>query len=165
MAELTPQERLQPSLLDRLTDDDPKNKQESRDKRIMSVQKLRELVLRDLSWLLNTTNLEVGEPLDDYPEVRHSVLNYGIPELSGRTITTIGTLDIERQLKQAIIDFEPRILPHTLQLRTLIDETEMNQSALSFEVEGDLWARPIPQQLFLKTEVDLELGDVKVIEK
>lgn len=33
MAELTPKDRLQPSLLDRLTDDEPDKTQESREKR------------------------------------------------------------------------------------------------------------------------------------
>jgi len=41
MAELTPKERLQPSLLDRLTDEEPDRRQESRDKRILSPAKLK----------------------------------------------------------------------------------------------------------------------------
>ena len=64
MAELTQQERLQPSLLDRLTDDEPEKKQESREKRVVSLRRLREGVLRDLAWLLNTSNLAVLEDLD-----------------------------------------------------------------------------------------------------
>jgi len=57
MAELAPRERLQPSLLDRLTDDEPDQEVESRERRVLSVRGLREGVLRDLAWLLNTTNL------------------------------------------------------------------------------------------------------------
>ena len=41
MAELLPQERLQPSLLDRLTDDAPESKEESRDKRVLNLAQLR----------------------------------------------------------------------------------------------------------------------------
>ena len=48
MAELTPTERLQPSLLDRLTDDEPSHSQEARNRRVLSIQKLRESVLRDV---------------------------------------------------------------------------------------------------------------------
>jgi type VI secretion system protein ImpF len=84
MAELTPQERLQPSLLDRLTDDEPGTRDESRNKRILSIRQLRECVLRDLSWLLNTTQLEANEDLDAYPEVRRSTVNYGVPSLAGK---------------------------------------------------------------------------------
>jgi type VI secretion system protein ImpF len=53
MAELTPQERLQPSLLDRLTDEEPDQLQESREKRVLSMSRLRDFVLRDLAWLFN----------------------------------------------------------------------------------------------------------------
>ena len=43
MAELTQQERLQPCLLDRLTDDAPEKTQESRDQRVVSLRRLREV--------------------------------------------------------------------------------------------------------------------------
>ena len=41
MAELLPQERLQPSLLDRLTDYEPGSAVESRERRVLSTQQLR----------------------------------------------------------------------------------------------------------------------------
>jgi len=86
MAELTTQERLQPSLLDRLTDDEPDSKQESRERRVLSLPRLREAVLRDLAWLFNTTHLAVAEDLSNYPYVARSVLNFGMPELTGATV-------------------------------------------------------------------------------
>ena len=46
MAELSQQERLQPSLLDRLTDRDPERKVESRTERVLSLQQLRKSVIR-----------------------------------------------------------------------------------------------------------------------
>ena len=55
MAELTAQERLQPSLLDRLVDNAPDEKRESDDKRTLTKQALRQAVLRDLGWLFNAT--------------------------------------------------------------------------------------------------------------
>jgi type VI secretion system protein ImpF len=67
MAELTAQERLQPSLLDRLTDDDSGSQQEPRDKRVLSMRGLRRAVLRDLGWIFNSTGLGVLQDLDAYP--------------------------------------------------------------------------------------------------
>ena len=67
MAELTQKERLQPSLLDRLTDNEPEERQESRDKRILSPSRLRESVRRDLTWLFNTPNLATVLDLDGKP--------------------------------------------------------------------------------------------------
>ena len=59
--QLTPQDRLQPALLDRLTDDEPDKKQEPREQRVMSKRRLRQAVLRDLAWLFNATRLEAGD--------------------------------------------------------------------------------------------------------
>ena len=87
MAELTYQERLQPSLLDRLTDDEPHQTKESRTARVMSIGKLLPGVLRDLNWLLNTANFASHRSLDRLPHVADSTLNYGIPSFAGLTAT------------------------------------------------------------------------------
>ena len=162
MAELTHKERLQPSLLDRLTDDEPGNSQEPREQRVFSLQRLRESVLRDLAWLLNTTNLACAEDLSAHPEVAGSVLNFGIPDLSGRSLAGADVAQLERNLRQAIVDFEPRIIHQTLKVRLALNESQMNRNALTFLIEGDLWAQPVPLHLYLKTEIDPDLGDVKI---
>ncbi len=162
LAELTHRERLQPSLLDRLTDQEPGNPRESREQRDFSLSRLRETVLRDLAWLLNTTNLASAQDLGAAPQVAASVLNYGVPELSGRTLTGTDAMEIERNLRQAVADFEPRIIRHTLKVRLEVNEGQMSHNAMTFLIEGDLWAQPVPLRLYLKTEIDLDLGDVKV---
>jgi type VI secretion system protein ImpF len=161
MAELTPKERLQPSLLDRLTDEEPEAKEEARDKRVLSMRRLRESVLRDLGWLLNSSNLSSAvEDLEDYPLVARSVINYGLPDLAGESASGIDATKVERMLRQAIWDFEPRILRNTVKIRSVIDRDQMNRNAVAFVIEGDLWAQPVPLRLYLKTELDLESGSV-----
>lgn len=162
MAELLLQERLQPSLLDRLTDDDPTVRQESRNKRVMSVTNLREVMLRDLGWLLNATSL--GPLLDraDNPLVSQSVLNYGRPDLAGLQIRGHDLDEIEAGLLQAIRDFEPRILAHTLKVHLILEDTAHLGRMLRFEIEGSLWCQPTPLRLFLKTAIDLETGNVQI---
>jgi type VI secretion system protein ImpF len=164
VAELTPQERLQPALLDRLTDNAPQQKTESRDERVLSSQRLRAALLRDLAWLLNTGRLETVEDLEAYPEVRRSVLNYGIPDLAGSTIAGADTTAIERTVRQAITIFEPRIDPQSLKVVVERGESGSGRNAMVFRIEGALWAKPAPQALYLKTEVDLETGQVTVSE-
>ena len=161
MAELTPTERLQPSLLDRLTDDEPSEAQESRNRRVLSLQKLRESVLRDVGWLLNTTNLADEGLGERYPYVAQSVVNYGLPDLAGLTASTVDLAELESLVRQAILDFEPRILRNTLTVRAHGAE-EMNHNALVFEIHGEMWAQPVPLELFLKTEIDLESGEFSV---
>jgi len=161
MAGLTQKERLQPSLLDRLTDDEPGSKKESRDKRVLSTYRLRQSVLRDISWLLNTDSLESVVDLSEYPAVASSVLNYGIKDLAGHTSSGADVSIIEKDLKLAVSLFEPRILPNTLTIQVLSSE-EMNLHAMSFDIEGYLWSQPLPLHLYLRTEIDTISGDVSL---
>ena len=164
MAELTPKERLQPSLLDRLTDDEPEKRQESREKRVLSPTRLRESVRRDLSWLFNTVNLAATQDLEDYPEVERSTLNYGLPDLAGRTASSIDKLFIERLLRRAVWDFEPRLTRQAVRVKLIIDTERMSHNAMCFQIEAELWAQPLPLRLFLRTDLDLETGEVAVAE-
>lgn len=164
MAELTPQERLQPSLLDRLTDEEPTKTQESRDKRVLSLQKLRAGVLRDMAWLLNSGNLAATEDLSAYPFAAQSVLNYGMPDMAGLTVSGADVGAIERELKQAIWTFEPRILRNTLKVRVVVADDRMDHNTMTFDIEGQLWAQPAPLRLYLKTEIDFESGNVEVLD-
>ena len=66
MPELTAIEKLQPCLLDRLTDDEPERREESRLQRIVSLQKYRRGVLRDLEWLFNTNAYLSLEGLESF---------------------------------------------------------------------------------------------------
>lgn len=157
-------EFLQPSLLDRLTDEEPEKKSEPKERRGLTEVKLRKSVLRDLSWLFNSTNLACVENLDDWPEVASSVLNYGLPGFSGHTVSGVDILEIERLLKQAICDFEPRVLRRTIKIRLNVDERQMSHNAMTFEIEGELWADPVPLHVYLKTELDLESGGMKIYE-
>jgi type VI secretion system protein ImpF len=165
MPDLTPKERLQPALLDRLRDEDPEKKVESRDKRIISARELYEYVKRDLSWLLNTVHLECADgTLEGYPWAQKSVINYGIPELCGHTLRTADLPMIQRSLREAILRFEPRVVPRSLEVDVRLDDSAMSHNRLTFEIRGDLWAYPIPLELLIRTEVDLETGDVTVVE-
>jgi type VI secretion system protein ImpF len=161
MAELAPRERLQPSLLDRLTDEEPGKQAESRERRVLSLRTLREAVLRDLAWLLNATNLLSVIDAEALPCVANSVLNYGVPDMSGVAMMSVNVGQLERGIRQAIWDFEPRLIRTTVSV-TALPSSEHNK--LTFEIQADLWAQPYPERLYLKTEMDLERGEVVVAE-
>jgi len=164
MAEqLTPQERLQPALLDRLTDEEPDKKQEVRERRVLSKAQLRQAVLRDLVWLFNATKLERGSDFAKMPDVRRSVINFGLPAHSGQMASSLEIADIERDLKQAILDFEPRILPDTLEVKALVELSELDHhNVIGVKIQGQLWAQPVPLELLIRTEIDLETGRVQL---
>jgi type VI secretion system protein ImpF len=164
MPELTPQERLQPALLDRLSDDDPANQQpEPRERRIINAARLRQAVLRDLAWLFNSTKLASGDGLAPYPYAEKSVINYGLPALAGQTTSQLDVVALETSMRQAILDFEPRIVPSTLQVEAIVTDLALDHhNVVSVQIVGQLWGQPVPIELLLRTEVDLETGAVEI---
>ncbi|MBE0541991.1 MAG: type VI secretion system baseplate subunit TssE [Verrucomicrobia bacterium] len=156
MADQIPIERLQPCLLDRLTDDEPTKQEEGRSQRVVSHQKYRRGVLRDLEWLFNTNaylrleGLETFQ-LKDYPHAYRSVINYGARQLCGLTAPDMERL--QEELGEAVKVFEPRLSP-----RSLTIHSNQERNLVMFEVEGEMWANPLPEHLHVKTSVDLETG-------
>jgi|SRR6516162_7090741 len=151
---LTPLDKLQPCLLDRLTDEEPGNREEGRNQRIISIQRYRAGVLRDLEWLFNSIghfpDETVGElTFADYEEAYRSVINYGIRQLYVRLTPDIQ--EIEKMLTDAILVFEPRINSRTLRVTVSIEG-----NVVSIELAGELWVNPLPERLYIKTELDLE---------
>jgi type VI secretion system protein ImpF len=165
MAELTSKERLQPSLLDRLSDDDSDARHEQRDKRMLSMRGLRKAVLRDLGWLLNSTGLGAVQELGPYPLAVRSVLNFGLPDLSGKTASGLDHDELARRIRQAIWDFEPRVLRESVRVTALPRaELEAGPNQVLFEIHGELWGQPMPERLYLKTELDLEIGEIRLFD-
>ena len=166
MAELAPRERLQPSLLDRLTDLEPDKGVETRERRVLSIRTLHQSVLRDLAWLLNTTRMfGTHEDTKPYPEVVSSVVNYGMPDISGVSIAGLKLSDIEKSIQTAIWNFEPRLIRETVQVRaTSKVMLGTNYNKIAFDIEADMWAQPYPERLYLKTELDMEGNTFRLTE-
>lgn len=164
MSQWSLKERLQPSLLDRLTDANPEKSRESADQALLSQQDLKRAVIRDLGWLLNAINLEVVEDLDSFPEVARSVVNFGVPELCGHSASTVDLPRLEKAVREAILQFEPRIIRNSLSVRVTTDQQAMAHNALSFEIQGAIFGQPAPFQVMLRSQLDLENGEFGVHE-
>ena len=70
---------------------------------------LRREVSGHLVDLLNTINLDSALDLEDAPQVARSVLNFGLPDLSTRTIDEQRIVEISRWIETALATFEPRL--------------------------------------------------------
>lgn len=159
MADLLPQDRLQPSLLDRLIDDEPDKKTEAVERRVLTFSRLRESVMRDLNWLFNASRSLSADEQEAYPAAAASTVNFGLPAFSGLTASSLDMGTMEKQLRDAIIDFEPRLLADSVRVRARHDKEEVGQhNRLTFEIECKLWAQPAPLALLLHSDVDLESG-------
>ena len=75
-----------------------------------------------------------------------------------------GTLIVH--VRDAIWAFEPRILRETVRVTAIqVEETTAQHNTVSFLIEGDLWAQPYPERLYFRTELDLEAGEIRVIDQ
>ena len=172
MVDLSSRDRLQPSLIDRLIDNDPQQRKKSVDARVLSRQQLRAAVLRDLSWLFNDSRIE-PEPNSVRKDelalwkglefARRSVLNFGMPAFSGVTLSSMDTSEIERAVTEAIRNFEPRIDPQTLEVSVRTDVSDL-QNTLQLVIRGQMWSQPVPLELLLAADVDVESGTTRVRE-
>jgi type VI secretion system protein ImpF len=155
-------DRLQPALLDRLTDLAPHSQVEAEDKRVMNKAQIRDAVLRDLSWLLNSVQ-PLGKEGLLFPQAADSVLNYGLPAMSGQMASRVDVSQLERAIKQAILRFEPRVMEDSLEVKALEASSVLDtHNVIEFEIRGFMWAQPVPLELLLRTQVDLEAGQVEV---
>lgn len=128
-----------------------------------SLNKITDCVKRDLTWLFNSQNMCLDEMLEEnYSNIESSVLNYGMPDLTGKTASSINVFQLEKSLRQTILRFEPRIIPSTLKLRLHEDKSMMDHNALVFEINGDIYTDPVPVHMHLFTQLDLENGNVEI---
>ncbi len=162
MAEPASKNRLRSSLLDRLTDLHPERRRETTDEVGVNEAQLREQVRRDLSWLFNTTRLAAGTDLTPYPQVQSSILNYGIVDLTGQMLTSIRPEHLEKSVRAALLHYEPRLLPESLQISVKLGKNPFGTAALVVEVQAALYSDPLPLSLHVRTEIDVETGRVTI---
>jgi type VI secretion system protein ImpF len=162
MNQAVSRDRLQPALLDRLLDDDPGSSVEPLEARAVTKQRLRQCVLRDLSWLLNAQAGYGHLDREAFGHVVRSTINFGMPSLSGKLVSALDISDLERAMRDAIVRFEPRILAKSLSVRGTVPKDTRHHNQLVFEITCQLWAQPYPLELLLKTALDLETGMVEL---
>ncbi len=114
-----PDVRMMPALLDRLRDDAPRSKTESPDEYAVSRKQMRDIIQRDLTYLLNTTNIEDQIDREHYPQAADSTINFGMPPFAGGSLASLKWSDIEQTLRRVIERFEPRLQPDSLIIRAL----------------------------------------------
>jgi type VI secretion system protein ImpF len=136
---------------------------------VVSGRVLREAVRRDIEALFNTERFESvplrspreaeGVPDDppglaDFPEVRRSVVNYGVPAFAGRSVRDFDREALAREIKAVLAAFEPRLKESA----TRVTVSTSDKTGLGIEIDGLLIMSPAPERLRLRTLVDLETG-------
>lgn len=122
---------------------------------------LRSTVRRELAWLFNTTNLASTIDLEPYPQVRTSVLNYGVPDLSGKAVTNRLVHSRARDIRAAIQAYEPRIDRASLEVHG--SEEIEKENSITFIIEADVTSavRAIPVRFRTDFELDTSAASVR----
>jgi len=148
-----------PSLLDRLLDDHPDLTHEAAAYRVDDLRGLKRSVARDLEAMLNTRQEALDELPEDLAEVRRSLLVYGLPDFTAFSL--LGTRDrtrIRRALEDIIAVFEPRLE----RVRVALEDSQGNDRALRFRVDGWLRVDPTPEPVTFDTVLQLNTREYVV---
>jgi type VI secretion system protein ImpF len=133
---------LMPSILDRLIDLEPTNRQELPQSRHQVLREIKLSVRRDLENLLNTRWRCVSWP-SELGQLETSLVNYGIPDFSGTNMS----IPAEREQMRSTIEdvirrFEPRF--KTVKVTMLTNPDEFDRT-LRFRIDALLHAEPAPE--------------------
>jgi len=130
---------------------------------------LREAVRRDIEMLFNIERMESDLILTDhealtrqtpeamlanFPEVRASVVNYGVPSFSGRLSTSFDTDELSREIRRILQTFEPRLRRDSVKVAVKVSD----KTGMRIEIDGILLVSPVPERLHLSTTIDLDNG-------
>lgn len=148
------------SLLDRLTDTDPKSPTaEGPLSRAESVRILRNGVRRDLEWLLNSRR-NPDDPGSALVETENSLYNYGLPDFSAYSIASMkDQTKLVRVLQAAVKVFEPRLA----NIRVVpVEVTPKGLRTVRIRIEGLLLMDPAPEHISFDTTLQLTTGDFSI---
>lgn len=115
----------------------------------------------DLSNLVNTVNLESSVDLSGLSWVRKSVLNYGLADMSHVTSEDVASADLVRNLRDALLRHEPRLIAQTVNVKMREAFNEVTQR-ISFQVAAEMACRPVDIPLEFIAEIDVGSGKVKL---
>ena len=146
-------------MLDRLTDLNPGAKTDTLEERVISLRRLRESVIRDLEWLLNSRQIAEPAP-ESFAEVNQSLYHYGLPDFSALSVESPrDRTSLLRAIEATIATFEPRLKSVRV---TLLESPSKLVRAVRFQIEGLLMMDPAPEQISFDTILQLTSGEFQI---
>jgi type VI secretion system protein ImpF len=159
MARVRPSQPLLPSVLDRLLDDEPEISREPPANRHQVLRDLKKAVRRDLENLLNT-RLRCLSILDHCKELKKSLINYGIPDI---TVAHLGSTQAQEDfcalLESIIRQYEPRFQSVSVEL---LPNPEALDRTLHFQIDALLVAEPAPEPIVFDAQLRAGNGNFEV---
>ena len=146
-------------MVDRLIDTDPDAGSEAPLSWVQSVRELKRALRRDLEWLLNTRRIAEPAP-EGFTELRRSVYQYGLPDITSLAAESVAARDwLRRQVEETIALFEPRLSG----VRVTVDTADENgRRELRFVIDGLLHMEPNPEQVVFDTVLEVTSATFEV---
>lgn len=149
------------SLLDRLTDEEPKVPLDRSMTREESERRYRQSVERDVETLLNTRRTMFPAP-DSCPNLRNSVYEFGLLDTTGIPVgTKVGRERLLGALQDAIARFEPRMADPKV---VLVDADQVRNPQMRFLVEATLVMDRERELVVFDTVLEVANGEYDVRE-
>ena len=146
-----------PCLLQRLLDDEPRTQAEAWGKFGFDERRMRVLIQENIADILNTVNSERAFNSEQYPYPAASVVNFGIASMVGEYSMAQGWRQLEQQIREAIIRFEPRIAAETLVISLLGDiQSPACNGIIHFEIRALVQMNSYSFGLRLNAHYDIE---------
>ena len=159
MAKASQQQRLTPSVLDRLLDDAPEMQSEPATSRSQVLRELKIAVRRDLENLLNTRR-RFREWPEELTELNKSLVHVGIPDFtSGNMGSAAAREECRRTVEEAIRTYEPRFKAVEVQLP---ENVESLDRTLRLRIVGTLYAEPAPEPVVFDSVVEPTSGAFEI---
>lgn len=163
MARPVPSETpLLPSLLDRLLDDRPEEREEPPRPEAQVVRQIRDSLCRDLQNLLNSRRSLERLP-EGCRELPTSLLNYGLPDLQSLEVREDHELfRLCRLIEESIQCFEPRLQGVTVRPLVADGNRGSLDRRLRFEIEAVLVVEPVREAVTFASALDVASGSFAV---
>jgi type VI secretion system protein ImpF len=145
---------LLPSLLDRLTD----TTSQGTFRHGQDLDQVVDSIRRDMEELLNARPPYMDIP-DDWPEVKNSLMTFGLPDLISATIATDSDkAELARLVEGIVARFEPRLR----NIRAVLMESPgAEHRDVRFHIEAEINVDPAPKVTF-ETVLELTTGQAKI---
>ncbi len=159
MTRIRKDQPLVPSVLDRLIDEQPDSSRESVKMRSQVLSEVRNAIRRDLENLLNTR----WRPLSwssDMTELNHSVVRYGIPDVSAANlISDRGRHDYLKTVEETIRAFEPRFKSVRV---SFVENSDYQDRTMRFRIDAMMYAHPAPEPIVFDSALEPATGEFSV---
>ena len=109
------------------------------------------------SLALLTLIATVADPpeLADFPLVRRSVVNYGVPSFSGRSSRDFDRDTLAKEIRTILATYEPRLKDGATKVTVMLGDKNVG---LKIDIDAVLIMTPTPERMRFRTVVNLDNG-------